>query len=84
VANNRRPTLLITEGSREIEAATARALAHQGYDVALTYPNKRARAEECADEVRQVGAHAPSSACDITRPDDVTGLYSELLEAAFP
>jgi len=78
VTDSRRPAALITGGSRGIGAATARALAHHGYDVALTYNNKRARAEGVAVEVRNAGGRALVLSCDITNPVDILRLYSEL------
>jgi NAD(P)-dependent dehydrogenase (short-subunit alcohol dehydrogenase family) len=53
-----RPVALITGGSRGIGAATALAFARRGFDVALTYRNKAARAESVAAEARAVGAEA--------------------------
>lgn len=69
---------LITGGSRGIGAATALALAERGYDVALTYRNKVARAKEVASEIEQRGQHALPVGCDITRLDDVQRLFADL------
>ncbi len=69
---------LVTGGSRGIGAATARALARSGCDVALTYRNKQTRAEAVATEVRQAGARALVVACDITSAEDVERLFTEL------
>ena len=70
---------LITGGSRGIGAETAIALARQGYDIAITYRNKEARANEVIatvtghDDVR--GLARP---CDMTLTEDVTRFFKDL------
>ena len=49
---------LITGGSRGIGAATALALADRGFDVAITYRNKAARAGEVVGEGERRGGRA--------------------------
>jgi len=71
---------LVTGGSRGIGAATALALAERGYDVALTYRNKAARANEVASEITQRSQQALPVGCDITRLDDVQHLFTTLKE----
>ncbi len=71
---------LITGGSRGIGAATARALAERGYDIALTYRNKAARANEVAAHITTLGQQALSVECDITQPNDVQHLFIKLKE----
>ncbi len=78
MANSKRPAALVTGGSRGIGAATALALAQRGYDVAITYRNKVARAEEVIAEVTAVGVRATTIACDITSEKDVEQLFSIL------
>lgn len=70
----------MTGGSRGIGAATAGALATRGYDVAITYRNKGARAEAVATALQGQGGRACALSCDMTRPDDVTRLVAELRE----
>lgn len=72
------PTALVTGGSRGIGAATALALARRGYDIALTYRNKEARARAVADEVAGAGTRALPVRCDMTRPDEVAALFEAL------
>lgn len=74
----RRPAALVTGGSRGIGAATALAFAGRGYDVAITYRNKRSRAEQVAGRITEYGVRALSIACDITRQDDVDRLFCAL------
>ncbi len=68
---------LVTGGSRGIGAETALALAEHGYDVALTYRNKAARAQEVAAAIAQQGRDALALPCDITHPDEVTNLFEQ-------
>jgi NAD(P)-dependent dehydrogenase (short-subunit alcohol dehydrogenase family) len=52
------PAALVTGGSRGVGEATARALASRGFDVAITYRNKAARAEKVRDGLLAMGVRA--------------------------
>ena len=69
---------LVTGGSRGIGAETALALAEYGYDVALTYRNKAARAQEVAAAIIQQGREALALCCDITQADEVAHLFQQV------
>lgn len=71
---------LVTGGSRGIGAETALAFAEHGYDVALTYRNKAARAQEVAAAITQMGREARELPCDITHADEVAHLFQEVSE----
>ncbi len=71
-----RPVALVTGGSRGIGAATAVALAARGYDVAITYRNKAARADKVAAQITQRGAAAIAVRGDITRQEDIDQLFA--------
>lgn len=74
----RHPVALVTGGSRGIGAATALALSTHGYDVAITYRNKPARADEVTSEMIRNGARALAVCCDITQQEDVDRLFTTL------
>ncbi|HEX8731427.1 MAG TPA: SDR family NAD(P)-dependent oxidoreductase, partial [Ktedonobacterales bacterium] len=78
MAETERRVALVTGGSRGIGAATTLALATRGYDVALTYRNKVARAERVAAEARARGVGALPIGGDMTRPADLARLLAEL------
>ena len=64
-----RRTAVVTGGSRGIGAATARELARRGFDIALTYRNKTARADEVAADVERAGGSSLAVQADITDED---------------
>lgn len=77
-----RAVALVTGGSRGIGAATAVALAARGYDVALTYRNKAARAGEVVGEIERRGGRGLAVACDITKQAQIEALFAVLHEWA--
>ncbi|WP_214366556.1 SDR family NAD(P)-dependent oxidoreductase [Pseudonocardia sp. H11422] len=62
-------TAAVVGGSSGIGAATARVLAEEGCDVALTYRRSAAGAERTAEEVRAHGRRAWALPLDLTRPE---------------
>jgi NAD(P)-dependent dehydrogenase (short-subunit alcohol dehydrogenase family) len=54
-------TALVTGGSRGIGAATARALAQQGADIAISYHTREDAAQAVVAEIEQIGRRAFAS-----------------------
>jgi glucose 1-dehydrogenase len=71
-----RPAIVVTGGSRGIGAATVRALAAGGYDVALAYRQDGAAAEQVAAQATAAGARCLAVQADVTREDDVARLFA--------
>ena len=71
----RRRVALITGGSRGVGAETALALADRGYDIALTYRNKAARARNVIAAVTQRKVRGLALACDMTHSGEITSLF---------
>jgi NAD(P)-dependent dehydrogenase (short-subunit alcohol dehydrogenase family) len=69
-------TLLITGGSRGIGAATARAAAAAGYNVAVTYATNATAAAEVVRDIEKHGRKALAIACDTARPDDIKRAFA--------
>ncbi len=73
---------LITGGSRGIGAETALVLAAHGYNIALTYRNKTARANEVITEVMHHGVRGLALPCDLTHYEDVAAFFEQLKQWA--
>ncbi len=71
-----RPAIVVTGGSRGIGAATVRALAAGGYDVALAYRQDGAAAEQVVAQATAAGARCLAVQADVTREDDVARLFA--------
>jgi NAD(P)-dependent dehydrogenase (short-subunit alcohol dehydrogenase family) len=69
-------TLLITGGSRGIGAATARAAAAAGYDVAITYATNAAAAAEVVRDIEKYGRKALAIACDTGHPAEIKQAFA--------
>ncbi len=74
--------LIITGGSRGIGAATARLAAQRGWDVALTYLERREPAEAVVAEIEAAGGKAMAIQADTSIEADVVRLF-DTAEARF-
>ncbi|GHB54240.1 oxidoreductase [Streptomyces viridiviolaceus] len=71
---------LVTGGSRGIGAATARALADAGADVAISYVTSAGKAQEVVAQMRGTGVRACSFGADQADPEQVEGLVRAVAE----
>jgi NAD(P)-dependent dehydrogenase (short-subunit alcohol dehydrogenase family) len=74
----RRPVALITGASRGIGAATARVLAHDGWDICLGYRVNNAEADRVARECRESGARTLTVAVDVADAAAIDQLFGAL------
>ncbi len=71
-------TLLITGGGRGIGAATAIAAARAGWDIAINYREKTARADKVVADVKSLGRKAVAYPADIAVESAVVGLFAAI------
>ena len=72
------PTLLVTGASRGIGAATARAAAAHGWDVAINYTHAGDAARAVAEEVRALGRRALVLQADVADEAQVRAMFAAL------
>jgi NAD(P)-dependent dehydrogenase (short-subunit alcohol dehydrogenase family) len=68
--------LLVTGGSRGIGAATARAAANEGYQVAVNYLRDEKVANKLVEEIRGAGGKAVAIQGDVARELDIKQLFA--------
>lgn len=73
-------TALVTGGSRGVGRATALLLARAGADVALTCRARLDDAEGVARQIRDMGRRALAMAGELSDPDAVTGIMTQVRE----
>ncbi|AWW36914.1 oxidoreductase [Streptomyces sp. AS58] len=72
---------LVTGGSRGIGAATAVRLAREGADVALTFVNDKAAADDVVRAVEALGRRAVALRADAGDPDEAAGAVERAVQA---
>ena len=65
---------LVTGGSRGIGLATARQLARDGADVAISYRSRASEAEQAVAELEELGRRAICISCDVSQQQQVDEL----------
>jgi len=70
-----RPAAIVTGGDRGIGAAVARALGAEGYNVAVNFVADEESAGHVIQELRGRGAKAVAIRADVSREQDVLGLF---------
>lgn len=75
---------LITGGSRGIGAATARLLADQGYQIAISYVSNQDAAEAVVEDINARGAQAIAVQADVGSESDILTLFKAVDDAFGP
>lgn len=75
-----RPLAIVTGGSRGLGYEVAKALSHQGFDIALVAKDPH-RLEAAASQLESSGAHISTLACDLEQPQLVRELIDSITQS---
>jgi glucose 1-dehydrogenase len=70
---------LVTGASSGIGKGIAIGLGHAGADVVVNYNRDAGEAEAIVEEVKRCGAKAYAHQCDVSKEDDVQGMFARML-----
>jgi pteridine reductase len=73
-----RPLALVTGGAHRLGKALALTLAHMGYDLLVHYHSAAEQAQQTKTELESIGANAHLFKADLTQPDQIQSLFSNL------
>jgi len=72
--------VLVTGGSKGIGKAIASAFAQRGAAVVINYGHDESAAREAQSEIQQAGGKVQVQKADITRPEEVGGMFQQILD----
>ena len=71
---------IVTGGNGGLGQRICHALAQAGSHIAVVYTQSQAQAQEVAGQLRQTGVRAEAMACDVTHPQQVQQLISQVVQ----
>jgi NAD(P)-dependent dehydrogenase (short-subunit alcohol dehydrogenase family) len=76
--------VMVTGGSRGIGAAICRALAREGYAVAINYTSSAEKAEALAKDIQNSGGTAATFRADVSDPAQIHSLFENAVQKLGP
>ncbi len=73
-----KPLALVTGGAQRLGKAFALTLARMGYDLIMHYHSAEEQAQKTKDEIKSLGVNVHLIKADLTQPEQIHSLYSEL------
>ena len=73
-----KPIALVTGGAQRLGKAFALTLARMGYDLLLHYHSSEEQAQKTKAEIESLGVNVHLIKADLTQPEQIHSLYSEL------
>jgi NAD(P)-dependent dehydrogenase (short-subunit alcohol dehydrogenase family) len=73
-----KPLALVTGGAQRLGKAFALTLARMGYDLLLQYHSAEEQAQKTKNEIESLGVNVHLVKADLTQPDEIKSLFSQL------